>query len=341
MPNMRFLTEKDVILSKNKIKSFTSIGGISENTDLTNMSVKDIIKDMLMPETAPVVDSVNLTVNNTNLLSVYETGSSIEVNKATGNIIPMSYPVTKYEIIAQLNENEPLVIKLINKELFQKDDDGTILVDISFSEELNKEDKLIIYNEGNENDILKYCITAYDENGLINASGKFIKFISPYYFCNLSGDTVITADNLQTIVSNSCTKVLKSMDSTITIKYPVSSTLSYPVLVYPKSYGKLVKITDSNNFVQTWTLLTNGSNDYFTLTNSSKSVDYYVYIGDSSITDKESTYKFQIPVSVNPDDPNEELRKLIETIVAQEINESVPRIVESVIDASVLIGSDD
>ena len=82
------------------------------------------------------------------------------------------------------------------------------------------------------------------------------------------------------------------------------------------------------------------SEDYFTINNLNKETDYYVYKGDSSVTDSATTYKFQLPISSLPNDENGDLTRMIETIVAQELNESVPRIVENVIDTAILIGSD-
>lgn len=190
------------------------IGGIKEGTNLDGLSIQDVLMKLLYPYTKPII---NGSVAYTPSGSVFEVGSSVNISNISVNIIKQSEPITKIELY-----RGDTLIGLLKHNIA----DGGV-----FNFNLNPP-----YNINTSINLSYFHTVVYDSMGSTTVNlAPSLTFVSPYYYGVSDGNTSITS--LSKLIQTKGTKSIKFSPNNQSV-----------IFAYPREYGKLKSILDSNGF---------------------------------------------------------------------------------------------
>ena len=237
------------------IPTYVEHGGIPIGTTFDNKTVQEMFDMILYPYVSPIVSTSVITPGNGGL---YEIGQLVTVTKIRVSITIKSNNITKITIT---NGNDEIISKTDGVE-----NGGTFDIDVNVPVTKNT-----TFTAKVQDDTL--AITAKN-------TGTFT-FVYPMYYGSVSIDGAPTDANIRALTKIINTKGTKTFSFT--------ANNQRMLFAYPKSYGKLSKIFDQNNFDVT---------DTFTVYEVEvncldlNQVDYYVYISERTSVSNFSN-KFQ------------------------------------------------
>ena len=219
-------------------------GGLASGVDLSGKTVKEVLKAMTVTYVLP---SCTVTFSNTN--SLIEKGTSINITITSKNFVKGTNDISKIEFYKGTN--------LENTQTYTTNSNYTYTI-----------------NDINTDTTLKVCV--YDTEGKYKeVSTKSYKFVYPSYV------GVSTTDVLTETEITALTKKLEAK-GTKTVNYTTSQ--SYMVFAYPKSYGEINSIIDQNGF--------NITDSFIQNTLTINSVEYYVYTSNQCSGSYTISYRY-------------------------------------------------
>lgn len=227
----------NIALFKNNKPTSVSIGGIEKGTILTNQNAIEILNKLLYPYVAPQITSFILKPTNG---GVKEIGTSVSLTGADINIEFGSEDITSLIIYDGAS-------KLIEVSSNIKESNST-----QFSLSINSNKTLKAEIKDNKNTVSK------------NSSS--FTFVYPIYYGSLSNNSNITETEIKTLTKS------VSVKGTKTYSYNLSNQIA--VIAYPKSYGSLTLIKDSNGYDLTESFIQSETN---IVCLDQQSIPYYVY----------------------------------------------------------------
>ena len=227
------------------ILTVNALGGISADTDLNGLTVKEILNKLLFPYIAPVI-TVTATPNG----GTYEKGDTQTITNVKVVVTKKSEKITKIEVL-----NGTQVIARQNDEAIV--DGGTFNYAVNVSvPSTNKQ--------------LTVKIT--DNSGAVTTeTTNSFTFVYPYYWGVCEETDVINADLIKGLTKSVTSKGTK------TVTYTTNNQKM--IFAYPKSYGTIKKILDPNSFDVTSTF-TMSQMTIIGLDGTGQS--YYVYVNSPS-----------------------------------------------------------
>ena len=227
------------------ILTVNALGGISANTDLNGLTVKEILNKLLFPYIAPVI-TVTVIPNG----GTYEKGDTQTITNVKVVVTKKSERITKIEVL-----NGTQVIARQNDEAIV--DGGTFNYTVNVSvPSTNKQ--------------LTVKIT--DNSGTVTTeTTNSFTFVYPYYWGVCEETDVINADLIKGLTKSVTSKGTK------TVTYTTNNQKM--IFAYPKSYGTIKKILDPNSFDVTSTF-TMSQMTIIGLDGTGQS--YYVYVNSPS-----------------------------------------------------------
>ena len=219
-------------------------GGLASGVDLSGKTVKEVLKAMTVTYVLP---SCTVTFSNTN--SLIKKGTSINITITSKNFVKGTNDISKIEFYKGTN--------LENTQTYTTNSAYTYTI-----------------NDINTDTTLK--VRVYDTEGKYKeVSTKSYKFVYPSYV------GVSTTDVLTETEITALTKKLEAK-GTKTVNYTTSQ--SYMVFAYPKSYGAINSIIDQNGF--------NVTDSFIQNTLTINSVEYYVYISNQCSGSYTISYRY-------------------------------------------------
>lgn len=225
----------------------SDVGGIKASAHaggFNNVPITDLITELLYPYTKPVISEFSLTP----AAGTKEKGGAFTVSAASAKITKKSKPISKVTLYRGTTEIASSTSTI-----------GTNTA-VNFT-------NLNIALDGNSNET--FYVKVSETGGTNNVVSKDAKytFVYPYY------TGVIESSAVNSLSASTITGLTKKVEAKGTKAYTFTTSSSQcAVIAYPSSYGELSKITDANNFAQTWnkrTITING-------------VSYYVYISGAA-----------------------------------------------------------
>jgi hypothetical protein len=236
--------EKEMIFETDNL-TVNSLGGISANTDLNGLTVKEILNKLLYPYIEPVI-TVTATPNG----GTYEKGNNQTITNVSVSITKKSEMITKIEVL-----NGTQVIARQNDEAINNG--GTFNYNVNV-------------NVPSTNKQLTVKVTDNSGNAITKTTNTFT-FVYPYYYGVCDEGTTINGD------------LIKSLTKSVEIKGTKAITYTTNnqrmIFAYPKSYGVITKILDPNSFDVTSTF-TMSQITIIGLDGTGQS--YYVYVNNPS-----------------------------------------------------------
>lgn len=208
-------------LFKTNIKTVTSLGGISADMDLNNLSIQEVLTKLLYPYIQPDVSS---TILFTPAGGVYEFGQTVTVTGMRTNIIKKSEQII--EIRHYINGS---IVNTITENVTE----GGV-----FTTTFN-EPTYITKSINNS-----YFLTQVEDKSgrSVTVSSSALNFYYPYYYGVIGADSQITPELIKSLTKNVSAKGNKT--------FSYSPFYERMVIAYPKSYGGLKSILDPNGFEQ-------------------------------------------------------------------------------------------
>ena len=238
---------KDLEVGEGGICDWTTnitCGGLASGVDLSGKTVKEVLKAMTVTYVLP---SCTVTFSNTN--SLIKKGTSINITITSKNFVKGTNDISKIEFYKGTN--------LENTQTYTTNSNYTYTI-----------------NDINTDTTLK--VRVYDTEGKYKeVSTKSYKFVYPSYV------GVSTTDVLTETEITALTKKLEAK-GTKTVNYTTSQ--SYMVFAYPKSYGAINSIIDQNGF--------NVTDSFIQNTLTINSVEYYVYISNQCTGSYTISYRY-------------------------------------------------
>ena len=237
----------DATVFETDILTVSDLGGISANTDLNGLTVKEILSKLLYPYIEPVV-----TVTGTPNGGTYEKGNTQTITNVKVVVTKKSEKITKIEV---LNGSTSLAVQ----------EDDAIANGGTFNYAVN-------VSVPSTNKQLTINVTDASENVVTKKTSSFT-FIYPYYWGVCDESAVIT----DTLVKG----LTKSVTSKGTKVVEYTTDNQKMIFAYPKSYGVVKKVLDANSFDVTSTFTKeeiaikglDGTNQvYYVYTNSASTV---------------------------------------------------------------------
>lgn len=236
---------EEEMIFETDILTVNALGGISANTDLNGLTVKEILNKLLFPYIAPVI-----TVTTTPNGSVFEKGNNQTITNVSVSITKKSEIITKIEVL-----NGTQVIARQNDEAINNG--GTFNYNVNVSvPSTNKQ--------------LTVKVTDNSGNAITKTTNAFT-FVYPYYYGVCDEGTTINGDLIKSLTKSVETKGTKA------ITYTTNNQRM--IFAYPKSYGVITKILDPNSFDVTSTF-TMSQITIIGLDGTGQS--YYVYVNSPS-----------------------------------------------------------
>ena len=236
---------EEEMIFETDILTVNALGGISANTDLNGLTVKEILNKLLFPYIAPVI-TVTATPNG----GTYEKGNTQTITNVKVVVTKKSEKITKIEIL-----NGTQVIARQNDEAIV--DGGTFNYTVSVSvPSTNKQ--------------LTVKVTDNSGTETTKTTNSFT-FVYPYYWGVCEETDVINADLIKGLTKSVTSKGTK------TVTYTTNNQKM--IFAYPKSYGTIAKILDPNSFDVTSTF-TMSQITIIGLDGTGQS--YYVYVNSPS-----------------------------------------------------------
>ena len=238
-----------------------SLGGIKEGTNLSNMSVQDVLSKLLFPYIAPIVNASIIKSPNK---SICEYGESITLTEINGSVVKKTDKITSVAFLDSSNVLKQFTTSVENGGDFN----------YSFTTP-------IVISTNLPNTRFRIMVTDTSGNSTY-ANTDSITFCYPYYFGVVEENQEITGDLFNDLVKKIETKGNKSNNYT--------TNNQCMLIAYPKSYGALKKILDQNSFDVTNTFIKSEVN----VTGLDKtSQAYYVYTNNaSSVTNFKITFQY-------------------------------------------------
>ena len=255
-----YYSKDDLNFDENTIVPI-SLGGIKEGTNLSNMSVQDVLSKLLFPYIAPVV-SVSITRSPNK--SICEKGEVVTITEINGVVTKKSDKITS---VAFLDSSKVL------KEFTTNVENGGNFT-YKFTTPLN------ITSDLPSNRFRMRVVDASTNTTYANTNN--INFYYPYYFGVIEENQEITENLFSNFTKKIEAKGNKSNNYT--------TNNQCMVIAYPKSYGTLKKILDQNSFDVTNTFIKREVN----VTGLDKTSQvYYVYTNNaSSVTSFKITFQY-------------------------------------------------
>ena len=243
-----YITETELeeeLIFETDILTVNALGGISANTDLNGLTVKEILNKLLFPYIAPVI-TVTATPNG----GTYEKGNTQTITNVKVVVTKKSEKITKIEVL-----NGTQVIARQNDEAII--DGGTFNYTVNVSvPSTNKQ--------------LTVKVTDNSGTETTKKTNSFT-FVYPYYWGVCEETDVINADLIKGLTKSVTSKGTK------TVTYTTNNQKM--IFAYPKSYGTITKILDPNSFDVTSTF-TMSQITIIGLDGTGQS--YYVYVNSPS-----------------------------------------------------------
>lgn len=226
----------------------TNVGGIlakNHPTGFSNVSVTDLITELLYPYTQPSVGSLTLSPS----AGVKEMNVDLTVNSATISVTKKSKSIKSVDLYK-----------------------GTTLVESKTEGVANGGSFTFTINETLDGSTdTSYQVKVIDEQDTaVSSNTQTYDFVYPYFY-GVTGDVEVTSVVILGMTKDVRTKGNHSRTYTTT-------SSQHPVIAYPKEYGPLKEIKDANGFTHTWTqTIVTVDND-----TTINGVDYYVYVGGAA-----------------------------------------------------------
>lgn len=236
--------EEEMIFETDSL-TVNSLGGISANTDLNGLTVKEILNKLLFPYIEPVI-TVTATPNG----GTYEKGNNQTITNVSVSITKKSEIITKIEVL-----NGTQVIARQNDEAINNG--GTFNYNVNV-------------NVPSTNKQLTVKVTDNSGNAITKTTNTFT-FVYPYYYGVCDEGTTINGDLIKSLTKS------VEIKGTKTITYTTNNQRM--IFAYPKSYGVITKILDPNSFDVTSTF-TMSQITIIGLDGTGQS--YYVYVNSPS-----------------------------------------------------------
>ena len=236
--------EEEMIFETDSL-TVNSLGGISANTDLNGLTVKEILNKLLFPYIEPVI-AVAATPNG----GTYEKGSTQTITNVKVVVTKKSEKITKIEV---LNGTQVLA----------RQQDEAINNGGTFNYNVN-------VSVPSTNKQLTVKVTDNSGNAITKTTNAFT-FVYPYYYGVCDEGTTINGDLIKSLTKSVTSKGTK------TVTYTTNNQRM--IFAYPKSYGVITKILDPNSFDVTSTF-TMSQITIIGLDGTGQS--YYVYVNSPS-----------------------------------------------------------
>ena len=255
-----YYSKDDLNFDENTIVPI-SLGGIKEGTNLSNMSVQDVLSKLLFPYIAPVI---NASITRNPNKSIYEKGEVVTITEINGVVTKKSDKITSVAFLDSSNVLKEFTVDVENGGNFTYK--FTTPIDITSDLPNNRFRMRVIDASTN---------ATYANTNNIN-------FYYPYYFGVVEENQEITENLFSNFTKKIEAKGNKSNNYT--------TNNQCMVIAYPKSYGALKKILDQNSFDVTNTFIKSEVN----VTGLDKtSQAYYVYTNNaSSVTNFKITFQY-------------------------------------------------
>lgn len=224
-----------------------TVGGLNSGSSVKNKTTKEVLESILFPYQKPTV-SFSISPNTT----VYESGTAVSSIKFT-------ISATKKSDIIQS-------IKVY--------DGSTLLTTITSGVASGGTFTYTYSCNIRSNTTLKVEVS--DGTSTVSAT-KNITFVSPYYYG-------VSSNDLNSITSADILSMTKDVTAKGNKNYKFTCNNEYCVFIYPKSYGLLSSILDSNNFEN----LYSWENGEIIIDSTS----YYVYETNIKVTCDNFAYRF-------------------------------------------------
>ena len=225
----------------------TQLGGIKVGETFDNVPVADMLTKLLYPYTVPTINTMTATATG----GVFEKGTSVSVTAMSVIVGKKSSKLAKVEFLRAGTVVDTITAGLPTT--------GTATIRSTQALTIDTNTTL--------------SAKVYDSEataGTASTNGPTYTFVDPYFYGSINDGTAITS-----AVINGLTKRIETKG---TKGYTFTHSNAKAVFAYPKSYGKLSKITDPNGFDVTGTF----SVSEVTVTVKSGDVAYYVYANDPS-----------------------------------------------------------
>jgi hypothetical protein len=235
------------------------VGGIKASAHangFNNIPITDLLTELLYPYTKPVINSFSLNPP----AGVKKKGAAFTLTAATATITKKSKPISKVALYRGSTEIASSSAPI---------SDGTVVTFSGF-------DSSAAAIPGTSNETFYIKVSEADGTANVVTSEAKYTFVDPYYVGVIEDGSEITSANIKGLTEKVEAKGQKAYTYTTT-------ATQCAVIAYPASYGNLSKITDANNFTQTWTKHTI----------SIDNVSYYVYVsGNAAATNFKYTFSY-------------------------------------------------
>lgn len=253
------LGDADVFKADNATAS--SIGGIAAGDNLDGLTMQELLTKLLYPYVAPTVSADIICTPQDVIL---EKGYSVTVSKMNATVVKGSEDISKVSFIIDGTEIASITEDVASGGTFE----------CAFNE------AVVLQSDIDKNYFKVEVIDA--SNNMVDAEVKAINFVYPFYFGVVDENVEVTGNMI-----NGFEKVvdIKSDKS-----YCYTTDNQHMAIAYPKEYGNLSKITDTNGF----NLLATFDVQEVDVTGfDGTSQTYYIYKnGASTVSNYEIIFKF-------------------------------------------------
>ena len=255
-----YYSKDDLNFDENMIVP-ASLGGIKEGTNISNLSVQDVLTKLLFPYIAPIVSAS--TVKNPNK-SICEYGENITLTGINGNVTKKSDKITCVTFLDSTTILKQFITNVENGGSFNYSFTTPVIISSNLS--------------GTR---FRMMVTDISGNNTY-ANTSSITFCYPYYFGVIEENQEITSDLFNNFTKKIETKGNKSNNYT--------TNNQCMIIAYPKTYGALKKILDQNSFDVTNTFI---RSEVSVVGLDKTSQQYYIYKNNAStVTDFKITFQY-------------------------------------------------
>lgn len=308
--NQKIILENDIILSKTEKHPIVNVGGLTTEDNIANMTVKDILNEMLFPYIAPEIKSFSFysgyqfknnadgnrgqtesitSGGNSFISDFYQYEASIDIDghgneysyklwarKSKPNTTPPTESAGSNVIIHDSSSSE----KIFHLNITNTPNPDSLA--FNYEVLLNQTTKGTLENAST----IYFDLWLYDNDGNpLSNKYKTFTITDQYIYGSVPVSNKYTISKYQ-----ACSGKQGTFNTKVNI--PAFNEESYMFFAIPKSKMAIVKnsitmVADQGQFEQTWNILTE-NNEPFNLeinkyinTNNSRVRDYYIYLSDS------------------------------------------------------------
>lgn len=215
-----------------------AIGGFKQGQSIENLSISDVIQNLLFPYVAFAISSV--TTNPTGASTVVEKGKSVSVSTVSCYYTEGTQKVTSASLYKNGTKTELSPNNLNSGMAFSVNESVTSTT--------------------------KYKVELSDGTTTSAKEINAFTFVDPFFYGVLSSSTEPTSAAI-----TAKTKVIQAKGNKT---FSFTANGEYPFIAYPASYGNLTNILDSNGF----DYITDFNKYTVNTSVASGSVSYYVYV---------------------------------------------------------------